>query len=249
MKRSKSGDNGKKRHKNWSVLEPGWQGIFVTCPRGKESNCRAELLDLLREYVDNDDEEEDEDEEESGDIEAVLSKEVASLKQKRKESNVEGHLVGCECVVFARLKKADPVEVVKRICRDAKHKGMKQTRYVQRMTPVSLLVTANLDNIEKFTPIVESAMPGEGLKFAIRPTIRNNTKIPRDELISNTAKLVGHRHKVDLKGYDKLVLVECFKSVMGLSVVDEFDELNKFNLTQIYEAAAKAQNDAQNDAE
>jgi tRNA acetyltransferase TAN1 len=48
-------------------------------------------------------------------------------------------------------------------------------------------------------------------KFAIRPSIRNNKELTRDEVIRTVAAIVGPGHKVDLHGYDLLILVEIYK--------------------------------------
>lgn len=48
-------------------------------------------------------------------------------------------------------------------------------------------------------------------KFAIRPSIRNNKELTRDEVIKTVAAIVGTGHKVDLQGYDLLILVEIYK--------------------------------------
>jgi tRNA acetyltransferase TAN1 len=49
------------------------------------------------------------------------------------------------------------------------------------------------------------------LKFAIRPSIRNNKELTRDEVIRSVASIVGPGHKVDLHDYDLLILVEIYK--------------------------------------
>lgn len=49
------------------------------------------------------------------------------------------------------------------------------------------------------------------IKFAIRPSIRNNKEFSRDEVIKSVAAAVGPGHIVDLRGYDLLILVEIYK--------------------------------------
>lgn len=237
-----------KRHKSFTVLEPGWKGIFVTCARKKENSCRAEMVPLVQEYIEklypeleNEDKSEQQD-----DIESSLKAELASLTKKSKESPVEGHLVGCECVVFIRLKKSvDPRKIVINICKDAKYNEGQRTRYAQKLTPVSKLESANMENIEEFKDIVQEGFDGEkGLKFAIRATVRN-ANLPKEELISSTARLVGPDQSVNLKKYDRLILLECFKNSLGLSVVNgkEYEELSRFNLQQIQQSRVEENED------
>jgi tRNA acetyltransferase TAN1 len=49
------------------------------------------------------------------------------------------------------------------------------------------------------------------MQFAIRISIRNNKQFARDEVIKKVASIVGNNHKVDLSGYDLLILVEIYK--------------------------------------
>lgn len=49
------------------------------------------------------------------------------------------------------------------------------------------------------------------IKFAIRPSIRNNKEFKRDQIIKSVAAAVGPGHKVDLRGYDLLILVEIYQ--------------------------------------
>jgi tRNA acetyltransferase TAN1 len=55
-------------------------------------------------------------------------------------------------------------------------------------------------------------------KFAIRPSIRNNTELTRDVVIRSVASIVGPGHQVDLKGYDLLILVEIYKVCLDVCV-------------------------------
>jgi tRNA acetyltransferase TAN1 len=99
----------------------------------------------------------------------------------------------------------------------------------------------------------DSKLPKHGgCKFAIRPTIRNNNKIDRDHVIQVVAAKItelGHgAHSVDLKGYDKLVLVDVYRNVVGMSVVGgEFETLKRFNLAEIH--ASHFEEDAQDGKE
>lgn len=80
------------------------------------------------------------------------------------------------------------------------------------------------------------------IQFAIRPSIRNNNTLTRDVIIKNVAGLVdAERHKVSLEKPDKVILIEVYQNACGLSVVDGdyWDELRKYNLTELYGLANK----------
>ncbi|KAL2024800.1 hypothetical protein VTK56DRAFT_5621 [Thermocarpiscus australiensis] len=94
---------------------------------------------------------------------------------------------------------------------------------------------------EASTPV--AARPeGKPFTFAIRPTIRNNSNLKRDVVINSIAGLINDdRHKVNLTSPDKVILVDVYQNVCGMSVVDgDWDELKRFNLTELYSQARTA---------
>lgn len=160
--------------------------------------------------------------------------------------------LGCECVIFFRTRKpVDPVEFVKKVCEDAQDNGAKKTRYAQRLTPITRTATANIDGLKRLAGEVlkehfHKDREQEPVKFAIRPQIRNHNILSRSDIIETVAECINGReygHRVDLKNYDKLVLIECFKSSVGMAVVNnDFDKLERFNLQQIYEKQIDSDN-------
>ncbi|TQN69124.1 TRNA acetyltransferase TAN1, partial [Colletotrichum shisoi] len=79
-------------------------------------------------------------------------------------------------------------------------------------------------------------------QYAIRPSIRSNTSLDRDELIKQIAKTVNPRHKVNLTNPDKIVLVDVFQSFCGMSVIEssDWDGLKKLNVNELYKASPGA---------
>lgn len=257
MAKRQGGDNGgAKRNKKARYLpggvknvEPRYQGIYVSYTRGKENMCKNEVRSMMNEWCEKlydtttVEVADDEDDEEGGadDIEAAIAKEVASMKDTKKDL-ITPMALGCECMLFVRTRKpVEPVSFVKAICESVKETGVKSTRFTQRLTPVSLTSSASKPELEKLADIVLAphfhAENQKPLKFAIRPTLRNFDGLTRDEVIKTVAERVGNEygHSVDLKSYDKLILVDCFKSSIGMSVVDEFEELDRFNLEQLWQ--------------
>ncbi|KAK7202890.1 hypothetical protein BZA70DRAFT_284238 [Myxozyma melibiosi] len=233
-----------------STIHPGTSGIFATCNRHKERQCTQELIELFndeaeKQYNTTEGEASDDDaDEDNDDIEASLAKELDSFKAKKadKVKLFTPLDLGCECVIFFRTKKpVDPVSFVHKICSEALTSGTKSTRYTLRLSPVSLTASANEDELKKLAlKVLEPhfhAKDQKPLKFAIRPTSRNHTTLDRDQIIKIVASAVGNQHKVDLTNYDKLILVEAFKNIIGISVVDgDFEKLKRYNLQQIFES-------------
>ncbi|KAJ5104112.1 hypothetical protein N7532_004641 [Penicillium argentinense] len=236
-------------------IDAGDAGVFVTCDMGKEGKCKAEVLDIFSQIiedsgikpqgnVDGDGGEDSDD----GDIEAQIQRELAGLqptKDKTKKRPVEVTRLDMPCVLFARLDKSiDPVQLVHRMCTEAQaNQDTKKSRWIKRMTPVtSVRKTLSVD-LEAF--IKEILKPhfhsgGGPKKFAIRPTLRGNKKFNRDEIIKTIADIVGPEHSVDLSNYDLAILFEVSQNVVGMSVVQgDYDRLKRYNLAEIYNPSPK----------
>jgi tRNA acetyltransferase TAN1 len=173
------------------------------------------------------------------------------------------------CVSFVRFPtktNIDPVEVVRSLCQDANSKDNTgpRSRYIKRLTPISLIRKTLSDGLESLCNTVlpehfqtnprDAEHPSNNdlnvqpCKFAIRPTIRNNNKINRDEIIQMVADKIAAlgqgKHSVDLKGYDKLVLVDVYRNVVGMSVVgSDFEALKRFNLAEIHASRFEGEDD------
>ncbi|KAK5446422.1 hypothetical protein LTS15_009761 [Exophiala xenobiotica] len=253
-----------------SGIHSGDVGIFVTCDKGQEKRCLQEISDILGEYIGQDIQsseeaaQQDQGEAKGGDIdiEADILAELDSLRPNP-SSNVPSQKLSfvtldIPCVSFIRFPSSsetrtapDPVDVVRKICNSASQRDYTgpRSRYVKRLTPVSLVrkVLANgLESLcDEVLPAhfkVQSVDPTAAVqvcKFAIRPTIRNNNKLDRDQVIKVVADKVtalgNGKHTVDLKGYDKLILVDVYRNIVGMSVVgNEFESLKRFNLAEIH---------------
>lgn len=58
----------------------------------------------------------------------------------------------------------------------------------------------------------------------------------RDEVIQQVARAVGEGYSVNLKSPDVVILVDIYRNVLGVSVVDgEYERLKRYNLAEIYE--------------
>ncbi|KAI9710501.1 MAG: hypothetical protein M1820_002637 [Bogoriella megaspora] len=233
-------------------IQPGDAGIWITCSRGKESKCVAEAKDLFEEYARklyNIDVAVSSDvladiTGEAG-IEDDINKELEGLQKPTSTPLFKPIRLDMECVVFFKTEPPlEPCSFVRRICEDASQaSSIKHTRFVKRMSPVTLVGKASesgVDAVSKEVLAPHFHQGGPSRKFAIRPTIRNSNLLSRDGVIRQVALAVGPGHSVDLKGYDLLVIVEIYKSICGISVVGkDFDKLKRYNLAEIYDPTTR----------
>lgn len=197
----------------------------------------------------NGDLEEDEDDGELG-IEESLKRELAHLNKKDtgKKQPIQHIELGCECVVFFKTRRPiEPEKLVEQICKDAFESRSKSTRFTQKLTPVTWSASATMEEVEKLAkrvlaPHFHKEEGQEPYKFAIKVSARSFNTLEKPDILQKVASCVGrdHGHKVDLKAYDKLILVECFKNNVGMSVVDSYDKYQKYNLQQIFEKESQS---------
>lgn len=234
-------DSAQKKSKPWRVpkkgqpnyaspgIEPGDCGIWATCEMGKEGKSTAELRDLFEEYAtklygrpeeqsDGGDSSED-----AVDIEAEIKKEVRGMKSKatKKEALFQSVKMDIQCVLFFKTRPPiEPVSFVHTICKDAAEGATQRARFVKRLSPMAMMGKATEDGLTKVADAVLRPVfygSGKELKFAIRPTRRNHNVMKREDIIKQIARAVGGDHKVDLKGYDHLILVDVYKVSCGCS--------------------------------
>lgn len=260
-KSDSSGGNRNKKYKVSGFIDPNTSGVYATCNRGREQGCRKELMNLFSEKVDKwypgwENELEEEPKEDSGEIkeeelsvEDKIKKELAELEntkgqdKKSTKSILQPIDLGCECLVFIKTKKPiEPAELVHKLCEEVSTTKAKNTRFTQKLTPITFSVSASQEELVKLAekvlkPHFHQEKDQKPVTFAIQVTRRNFNTLEKEDIIKTIANCVGrdHGHKVDLKKYDKLIMVECYKNNIGMSVVSDYLRYEKFNLQQIFE--------------
>ncbi|KAI9202663.1 uncharacterized protein BJ171DRAFT_569450 [Polychytrium aggregatum] len=258
-----TGRSPAEKHNRPFQVEPGMVGVFVSCTLGREKYCIKELYNLFDEYAERlygkdiglldkpgasqgndleDDPAEDDDDDEDESFEAAFAKEVQGLKTSRSQKRFVNVNISIDCCVF--MKFAPPIvptEFVHTILSDLYDTKLKKCRYTHRLIPISATTAATMPSVvimakNVLKPHFHDA--AEPKKFAIVFKARNNDKIDRDELIATLAQIVNEteaKHTVDLKQPDLVIIVEVFKSVCGMSVVEDYYKFRRFNLHEIFE--------------
>ncbi|KAI5949555.1 hypothetical protein KGF54_005432 [Candida jiufengensis] len=237
-----------------TTIDPNTSGIYATCARHKEKQAIDELILILSERINdfNEIEEEIKSNENQSElsIEDKIKAELSELEEttKNKNSNLlQPSKLDCECVIFIKTKKPiDPVKLVTDLSKECYESGIKNTRYIQKLTPISDSCSATSENptiqlkllSEKILkPHFHNDQDQKPIKFAIQVSRKNFNILESDEIKKIVAELIGkdYGHSVDLKNYDKLIIVECYKTNIGMSVVEDYQKYSKFNLQQIYD--------------
>ena len=249
--------SNKKPKSGAKLLEPNTAGIYATCPRGKEKQCRQELMTVLSEKIteyfdlpENDDNKSEETNALS--IEEKIQQELSEMKEADKNTKanyLQPIDVDIECVVFIKTRKpVDPVMLVEKYAQECYDSGVKTTRNTQKLTPISDSCRATTDPEDHLKDLARRvlaphfhASDRKPVKFAIQVSKKNFDTLTSEVIIKAVAETVGrdHGHTVDLKNYDKLIIVECYKNNIGMSVVENYLKYSKFNLQQIYDKVSR----------
>lgn len=202
-----------------------------------------------------DDDEDDDDEDD--DIEAMISKERAKIHEEHAESTeltgerykrsnkpkrrIVIHHTDTPCVLFVGCEPPiDPVRLTLSYLDQIKQTGSAQTRSVQRLEPIydtciaalpELLILGEKIFKEKLGGVDADAKPQVSYKILSR--IRNCTKLTSAKIIEELPRKVPPSHRVSLTNPDIVILVIAYKSVAGIGIAPRFEELKKYNVSQL----------------
>ncbi|KAF9466611.1 hypothetical protein BDZ94DRAFT_1251348 [Collybia nuda] len=250
-KQSQSIDRRKKKYRSdgtpiWGKRYIEGPGVWVSCVKGKESQTIAEIYELFESVASElwpigepkPGESAVEDSESELSIEAQVAKEVSAMKRPRPEPRFVNCQTNTPCVVFISCKPpVDPVELIYKHIINVEKTGITRTRYTHRLVPVSDSCVANLPEIQTLCNSIFSSYfshhPDKTFKYKIELRMRNHTTIPRPTIINHIASCVPDSHTVALADPELFILVEVFKSICGISIVENYYKLQKFNVMEI----------------
>ncbi|KAI0779099.1 hypothetical protein BC629DRAFT_1264037, partial [Irpex lacteus] len=240
-------------------IQPNVSGpsVWATCVRGKERAAVGELYDLFEgvrststpststmststaEVGENErEDDEDSDDEEEEDIEKQIAKEVAGMKRPRKERKETSCQTNTSCFVVISCKPPiDPIHLVVKHVENVLRTGVTQTKFAQRLTPISGTCVTNVQEIKALcSRLLEPhllPMHQNSPYYKIELRMRNHNTLSRPTIVEELAKCVPEGYKVDLENPELFILVEIWKSVCGIGIVRDYYKLQKFNVMEI----------------
>jgi len=112
-----------------------------------------------------------------------------------------------------------------------------RTKYTQRLIPVSAVAPATMNGLEglaaRIVPRQFAMMATVATSYKVEMKIRNHNVLEKQAAIDQVVKSVPTGHFVDLERPDLVILVEIFKNVCGISVVENYCRYQKFSPIQI----------------
>ena len=162
------------------------------------------------------------------DIEAMMARELEGIRSTGQNGGDWRNKlfisvkIDAQCIVYFRTNAPiQPSSFVHAICTDFASSGTRQSRWTSRLTPIERTGKATVEGIEEVAKHVLKPWFHEGqtgVAFAIKPTLRHHDVLTRDIIITTVARCVGQSHRVDLKNYDVLILVEVYKVRLALLI-------------------------------
>ncbi|KAJ2746387.1 hypothetical protein GGI20_001383 [Coemansia sp. BCRC 34301] len=244
-----------KNPQNVFDISPGMKGFFVTCTRGREKNCAAEVIDLLEEYatrlypgieddIENGGEISADPAPTGGDIEDEIAREIADMKSTSKPRLFRYYSTTIECVVFIKCHRMiDPERLAHFVFEDLSNTKQRKTRYTSRLIPSKVTTRSKIDDIVKGAIEVARnllADDTEPTTFALVVNIRYCDELKRDDIIPAVAAPLGAKHKVDLKNARYTLVIEVFKNICALGLVENYNALRRFNLMTLLDEPDKS---------
>ncbi|KAJ1810924.1 hypothetical protein LPJ56_005852 [Coemansia sp. RSA 2599] len=244
-------------------ISPGMKGFFVTCNRNREKKSASEVIDLLEEYaaklypglaeeIENEaDEDADEGaaEAQSGSIEDEIAREVAGMKSKTKPKLFRYLNATIDCLVFIKChRKIDPEQMVQFIFDDLTKTMQRKTRFTSRLIPAKVTTTSKLDAIVKGSAEVAKdllAEDAEPTTFSLAVNIRYCDDLKRDDVIRAVAGPLDVKHKVDLTNAKYTLVIEAFKSMCTIGLVENYNARKRLNLQTLFDEPTVKKSKAQ----
>ncbi|SZF03825.1 unnamed protein product [Blumeria hordei] len=198
---------------------------------------------------------EDDDDDDDDDIEAFFQKEMKALEESKSAPKLFSPVyLDLQCVLFFKTgPPIDPVKFVEDIIKlVVEEPNLHRTRYINRLTPMTLMEKATEKGLQELSSKVLSkhfhlathesqeedyeSRNGNRFSYAIRPTIRNHNTLKRDEVIKQVAASISDFHKVDLVNADRVIIIEIYQGICGMSVVmgKEWEMQKRYNLNELY---------------
>ena len=220
-------------------VEPGMKGVLISCFRKRESSCVLEVYNLFEQYFDSLGYSDQSLEFLATDsIENKIEKELQELRSKNKKTKrfLNISMGDLECLVFIKTSsQLIPSQFVTKILTDSMENGIKKTRYCQRLIPIDATCYANINDLKKtFEAFVEQYFPssGDSKTYCLCIESRFNSSLHKEAIIKELTFMVPSIYKVSFDNSQLTIVIQIFKNICGISVLEDYHKFKKFNIQQ-----------------
>lgn len=140
-----------------------------------------------------------------------------------------------QCILFVRaLKDLDVLALGERLFALIRERAVKSVRFCQRITPIEQTCMAKIDDIRvAASALIAEHFRGDSAEFSVGFESRLNNSLDRMTVINMLVDMVGPRHKVNLGAPQKVIVVQIFKNMCAMSVLDNWVANRKYNAQEV----------------
>ncbi|KAL0077541.1 hypothetical protein J3Q64DRAFT_1646636 [Phycomyces blakesleeanus] len=169
----------------------------------------------------------------------------AAVEKQHKEKRFQAVDAACGGLVFYRFRiNVKPtvfltklIDHLTHLPKEEQKQAQTSLRHCARWIPLDFICVATTERMSKCFERVVKAHFADGLdpntSVAIVTEIRNNISLKKEDVIQLIAPMLPPQLKIDLKNPTLVVFVTVFKSVCGMSVLENYYQKKKFNLVTL----------------
>ncbi|KAF7727533.1 THUMP domain-containing protein 1 [Apophysomyces ossiformis] len=187
-----------------------------------------------------------------GDLDVEETEEVPQEKvANRKEKRFQAVDAACGGLIFYRFKiNVKPTEFLNKLIdylsnlsKEERMGELNKLNHCARWIPLDFICPATTERMAKcFERLAEVHLKDKtttSISVAIITEIRNNMLIKKEDIIQTIAPLIPSNYKVDLKNPTLVIFVTVFKSVCGMSTLENYYGRKKYNLAALFDDNSK----------
>ncbi|KAJ2691017.1 hypothetical protein H4R19_006402, partial [Coemansia spiralis] len=175
----------------------------------------------------------------SDDIEAEIAREVAEMKAPAKPRLFRYLQTTIECLIYIKChRRIDPERLVQFMFANLVETRQRKTRFTGRLIPAKVTTTSKLDAIVAGAKTVAAELLADDVEpstFALVVNICYCDDLKRDDVIPAVAAPLDTKHKVDLKNAKYTIVIEVFKSMATIGLVQDYNALRRLNLQTLFD--------------
>ncbi|GAM19515.1 hypothetical protein SAMD00019534_026900, partial [Acytostelium subglobosum LB1] len=233
-----------KKAKSEQRMKFGQQGCLFTFGKGREPQATRDMYNLLKQYAELVQPKTSAESlpQAAENFNDAFEKELAAMREEGKKRGGNARFekldIGCEGIAFIGFNEdaatLNVQDILSKLFNDVEQEKSTKSRFVTRIIPIQ--TTCNYLNIdETLKKLIDDKLNNivDIKKYKIELRSRYNTSVEKEKEIQRIAAMVSNRHVVDLNNPQVTIIVEIIKQFCAMSVVTDYMEHKKYNLSNI----------------
>ncbi|KAJ1932159.1 hypothetical protein EC988_009548 [Linderina pennispora] len=164
------------------------------------------------------------------------------MKSKSKPKLFRSLQTTIDCIAFVKCdKRIDPEDLTQFMFNDLVKTKQRHTRFTSRLIPAKVTCSAKIDAIVEAAKKVGAKLLAEDAEpttFALAINVRYCDGLKRKDIIPAVAAPFDEKHTVDLENAKYTIVIEAFKSLCAVGLVEDYNKLKRLNLQTLFDEPA-----------